>query len=789
MKNSLLRQVMLCLAPVIALAILGGSLFSGQPSGPQAAAYTMCFLLALSGMFLVLQRVVSAPLTQLGKGLAHLRAASGPLPKDLPIQRTDELGNIAREAALIAGERNVSEIRRLESEIKIAALTDAIADSILRLDQDGHILGHQAPKHEPSLLIDEPALGKKLADLLPGGVADKSVAALARVFTEKKPQHFDFVIEARGESRSYQARFALSGDNEVLAIVRDTTQQKATHSSKARLDTILDATFDPVVTITTRREIRYLNPAANALLGITEPSPRGLNLDEFLPDWARKQIEDITIPTSIEEGVWQGDSALTCDGEEEVPISLTAVPHRSDKGTVDLISLIARDQRERKRFDDHLLFLADHDPLTSLYTRRRFVEELGRELARAQRSGSGGAVLLLDLDDLKYVNDSLGHSTGDKLLAELSQLLRKHVRANDMLARLDGDEFAVLITETRPSRVEFVAERLLKAIRNHSVDAGEQPVGVTGSAGIAFYPEQGASAEELLSRADQALARAKQRGRDQFVVFKPDEKWQAQVDSRLSGEKLIREALARGRFILHAQPILDLKTDEIVQFEILLRMLGPNNELMPPASFLATAERFGLIRSIDRWVVRQSIKLMGRQQKIGNSIRLSVNLSGKSLGDFELTTLIEKELEENEVDPKRLTFEITETTAISDTERAKIFAIALKQIGCRLALDDFGVGFSSFHKLKTLPVDYLKIDGSFIRDLPKNKVDQHLVRAMVEVARALRKRTVAEFVGSEETLELVKQAGVDFGQGFHIGKPDAVETFLPQMPAAETKSN
>jgi diguanylate cyclase (GGDEF)-like protein len=398
-------------------------------------------------------------------------------------------------------------------------------------------------------------------------------------------------------------------------------------------------------------------------------------------------------------------------------------------------------------------------------------------------------VLLLDLDDLKYVNDSLGHSTGDKLLAELSQLLRKHVRANDMLARLDGDEFAVLITETRPSRVEFVAERLLKAIRNHSVDAGEQPVGVTGSAGIAFYPEQGASAEELLSRADQALARAKQRGRDQFVVFKPDEKWQAQVDSRLSGEKLIREALARGRFILHAQPILDLKTDEIVQFEILLRMLGPNNELMPPASFLATAERFGLIRSIDRWVVRQSIKLMGRQQKIGNSIRLSVNLSGKSLGDFELTTLIEKELEENEVDPKRLTFEITETTAISDTERAKIFAIALKQIGCRLALDDFGVGFSSFHKLKTLPVDYLKIDGSFIRDLPKNKVDQHLVRAMVEVARALRKRTVAEFVGSEETLELVKQAGVDFGQGFHIGKPDAVETFLPQMPAAETKSN
>ena len=317
-----------------------------------------------------------------------------------------------------------------------------------------------------------------------------------------------------------------------------------------------------------------------------------------------------------------------------MPISLTAILHCTESGAVELVSLIARDRTERKRFDDHLLFLADHDPLTSLYTRRRFVEELGREIARAQRSGAGGAVLLLDLDDLKYVNESLGHSTGDKLLSGLARLLRKHVRANDMLARLDGDEFAILITETRPSEVEFVVERLLKEVRNHSVDAGDQPVGVTGSVGVAFYPEHGASAEELLSRAYQALARAKQRGRDQFVVFKPDENWQAEVDSRLSGDKLIREALARGRFVLHAQPILDLKTNTIVQFEILIRMLGENNELMPPASFLPTAERFRLIRSIDRWVVRQSIKLMGRQQKVGNNIRLSVNLSGKSLGDF-----------------------------------------------------------------------------------------------------------------------------------------------------------
>ncbi|MGH9391339.1 MAG: putative bifunctional diguanylate cyclase/phosphodiesterase, partial [Vicinamibacteria bacterium] len=414
-----------------------------------------------------------------------------------------------------------------------------------------------------------------------------------------------------------------------------------------------------------------------------------------------------------------------------------------------------------------------------LYTRKRFVEELGREIARSHRSGSAGAVVLVDLDDFKYVNDSQGHRNGDRLLTSLSHVLRQTVRANDLLARLDGDEFAVLVTETQPSKVDFVVERLLKAVRNHFVHVGEQPIGVTASAGIAFFPEQGASAEDILARADQALDRAKRQGRDQFAMFKPDEKWRARVDSRLSGEKLIREALARGRFVLHAQPILDLRTNEVVQYELLIRMLDEQNQLIPPASFLYTAERFGLIRSIDRWVVRQAIRLITEQRALGNHVRLSVNLSGKSVGDLELTTMIEKELTEGGVEPGQLTFEITETTAITDTERAKIFAIALKQIGCRLALDDFGVGSNSMNQLKHLPVDYLKIDGSFIRDLPSNKVDQHLVRAMVEVARALKKRTVAEFVSSAEILKVVRDSGVDFAQGFFIGKPDAIENLLP----------
>jgi diguanylate cyclase (GGDEF)-like protein/PAS domain S-box-containing protein len=617
-------------------------------------------------------------------------------------------------------------------------------------------------------------------------MADRSIESLARVFLSDEPQQFDFTLELRDETRSYQARFARSGQNEALAIVRDLTRVKKTASSRARLNAILDATHDPVITVTVDGEIRYINPAGRDLLGIKEPTRFGLRLTDFLPEWAHQQILKAAISIAIEEGQWHGESALLTAEEAEIPISVTAVPHRSDEGEIELLSFIARDQSERKRFDDHLSFLADHDPLTSLYTRKRFVEELGREIARSQRSGAPGAVVLVDLDDFKYVNDTQGHRNGDRLLASLAQLLRETVRANDLLARLDGDEFAILLTETQPSRVDFVVERLLKSVRNHFVHVGEQPVGITASAGIAFFPEQGLSAEDLLARADQALARAKQQGRDQFAIFKPDEGWQARVDSRLSGERLIREALARGRFVLHAQPILDLKSNEVVQYELLIRMLGEQNQLVPPASFLGIAERFGLIRSIDRWVVRQAIRLISEQRAMGNYIRLSVNLSAKSIGDLELTTHIEQELSEGGVDPGQLTFEITETTTVNDADRSKIFAIALKQIGCRLALDDFGVGYNSMQQLKHLPVDYLKIDGSFIRELPSNKTDQLLVRAMVDVARTLKKRTVAEFVSSAEILKLVRDSGIDFAQGFFVGKPEPVEALLRNRSLKQT---
>ncbi len=785
MSKAIVRRLAPWAAASVALLVVGCLLGDGLTLTGKVLVAVGAALGSLALSTLAIRRHVVAPISNMTAVVAGLRGRSGPLPPELPIGRSDELGALAREVALLAGERNVSELRREQNDGQIAALNGAISDAIFRINRDGVILSHQPPRDVPFFLNADPVLGRKLSEIFPQSVTDRSVEALGNVFKSDEPQQFNFQLDLQEETRSYHARFTRASHNEALAIVRDVTRVKQTASTGARLNTILDATLDAVVTVTADGEIRYINPSGRLLLRIKEPQPFGLRLTDFLPEWAQEQIIKTAIPAAIKEGEWRGESALLTTDEGEIPIAVTAVAHKSDDGEVELL-FIARDQSERKRFDDHLSFLADHDPLTSLYTRKRFVEELGREIARSHRSGAGGAVVLVDLDDFKYVNDTQGHRNGDRLLTSLSHVLRQTVRANDLLARLDGDEFAVLVTETQPSHVDFVVERLLKAVRNHFVHVGEQPIGVTASAGITFFPEQGASAEEILSRADQALDRAKRQGRDQFAMFKPDETRQAQVGSRLSGEKLIREALARGRFVLHAQPILDLKSNEVVQYELLIRMLDEQNQLIPPASFLYTAERFGLIRSIDRWVVRQAIWLITHQRTLGNYVRLSVNLSGKSVGDLELTTLIEKELAQGGVEPGQLTFEITETTAITDQERSKIFAIALKQIGCRLALDDFGVGSNSMNQLKHLPVDYLKIDGSFIRDLPSSTVDQQLVRAMVGIARALKKRTVAEFVSSAEILKAVRDSGVDFAQGFFVGKPDAVENLLPGTPQRAT---
>ncbi|UJA19710.1 EAL domain-containing protein [Thermoleophilia bacterium SCSIO 60948] len=435
------------------------------------------------------------------------------------------------------------------------------------------------------------------------------------------------------------------------------------------------------------------------------------------------------------------------------------------------------DVTERKQFEGQLQYMADHDPLTGLYNRRRFEQELERQIAEAARYDTSGAVLVLDIDNFKYINDSLGHGTGDELLKRTSRSLRSRLRSSDVIARLGGDEFGVILPHATPQEARIVAAELVEVVRGQAhVDSGGVTRRATASIGVSLFGDRGdgppPSGDDLVVEADVAMYAAKEAGRDGFSIFDPTDESRDLMQDRMQWVERIREALEHDRFCLHAQRIVSLGEDDgRARHELLVRMLDHAGNLIPPGSFLPIAERFDLIRSIDRWVIEHGISLLAREQRRGNDVVFEINLSASSLGDLSLPGLIADVVARTGADPRGLVFEITETEAIVNVASAKAFADELMAIGCGFALDDFGAGFASFYYLKHLSFDYLKIDGEFVKELASSHTDQMVVRAVVDIAQGLGKRTVAEFVGDQPTLELLRELGVDYAQGYHIGKP------------------
>jgi diguanylate cyclase (GGDEF)-like protein len=439
---------------------------------------------------------------------------------------------------------------------------------------------------------------------------------------------------------------------------------------------------------------------------------------------------------------------------------------------------------ERRRLEVRLLRLADHDPLTNLFSRRRLHEDLRLTLAQSLRYGTHGALLFLDLDDFKSVNDALGHRAADRVLADLAHRLRGRLRHSDVVARVGGDEFAVLLPHTDSVQGQALASQLLEALRSHPIDLGGRRLAISAAVGVALYPEHGTTAEELLAHADQAMYQAKGMGGNACRVYAPDERWQKAIEASFRSASVLRAALDHGRFLFHGQPILDLRRNRVRHYELLLRMAGETGELLPPGAFLGEAERCGLLPSIERWAVKQAIHLLARDGMARDDYALSVNLSGHAFSDAELPALIERELATTEIDPARLVLEFSEGAAVAELDLAREFTLAAKRLGCRLALDDFGVGMSSLHHLAQLPVDYLKIDGSFVHDVAQNPVERQLVRAVVEMALALDKQTIAESVTDEPTLQALRASGVDYAQGYHVGRPCALSELFSGHPAS-----
>jgi diguanylate cyclase (GGDEF)-like protein len=431
-----------------------------------------------------------------------------------------------------------------------------------------------------------------------------------------------------------------------------------------------------------------------------------------------------------------------------------------------------------EKTEAQLRYIADHDSLTGLLDRRRFRSELDQYVSFAARYGGQGAVMIIDIDGLKAINDSMGHHAGDVLIRRVAGVMRERVRTTDIVARLSGDEFAVLMPQTDTAGALQLGEDLRAQVAEGSGRGDDAPE-ATISVGITMFGgEREVGAEAVLVAADQAMYRAKEEGRNQIALFQDPSEPQRQRKRRQTTSARIREALTHDRLSLHTQPIRSLASGGIERYELLLRMTGEDGELLPAASFIEAAERSGMVQELDRWVVAQALELLAERERAGNPVSLHVNLSGPSVADLSVLEFIERRLDEGDADPSRCTFELTETARVHDYEAASGFADRLTEFGCQVAIDDYGAGFGPFHYLKSIPFDLIKIDGSFIRDMPNSDADQLTVQAIVQVARGLGKTTIAEYVQDETTAQMLRDYGVDMAQGYHFGRPVAIAEAL-----------
>ncbi|HUO69321.1 MAG TPA: EAL domain-containing protein [Solirubrobacteraceae bacterium] len=538
-----------------------------------------------------------------------------------------------------------------------------------------------------------------------------------------------------------------------VAIVSDIDEQR-------RALTVLETLFSevPVGLSFADRDFRVvrINKAGAALRHLPADRMLGRTLAELWPDvWP--ELEPL-----YRRVLDRGEAVVNIELAAEWPTSpgelrhwLISVYPVRDRDEVIGIGWVAVDVTERKRAEIRLRHLADHDSLTGVYNRRRLIEELDRHLRYATRSRRSGAVLVFDVDHLKFANDTYGHATGDAIIKAVADVLQARIRRTDVVARQGGDEFAVILPEATPAEALVVA-------RDVRVLLDEQQIGapIKISIGIApFTGEEEITADEILVCADAALYEAKERGGNQARVYT------GQASGVLTWVQRIRTALAEDRFVLFGQPIIDLRTGSTVRRELLVRMVADEGEIVQPSSFIPTAERFGLIHEIDRWVTAEGLRLALEGE------RIAINLSGYSIGEQPIIRLVQSAIADG-LNPANVSFEITETAAMTNLAAARAFVGVLADLGCAVALDDFGTGFGSFAYLKQIPARYLKIDIEFVRNLTTDETDRHVVQAIVGIAHSLGKLAVAEGVENPDTLAVLRAYEVDHAQGFHLGMPE-----------------
>jgi diguanylate cyclase (GGDEF)-like protein/PAS domain S-box-containing protein len=572
----------------------------------------------------------------------------------------------------------------------------------------------------------------------------------------------------------------------VLGIATDITERKraeeALFEAKERAQVTLHSIGDAVITTDAHAVVDYLNPVAEALTGWTTTEAQGRPLSEvfrIVNEQSRQPAPDPVV-RCLQEGKIIGlanHSVLIGRHGQEYHVDDSVAPMHGRDGQVLGAVLVFHDVTETRQLTRQLEYDATHDALTGLINRPEFERRLERALASAQQYGASHALCYLDLDHFKIVNDTAGHVAGDALLKQINTILAGLFRERDTLARIGGDEFALLLNNCPLDRAQLIAQVAVSTLRDYRFQWADRTYQIGVSIGLVPITAKAQDTAQLLTQADVACYIAKELGRNRVHLYQHEDSETALRHGEILGAAGLRDTLEQGRFRLHYQPIIPLATPDSrpVCYEALLRVVsksGPDepSELVMPAAFIPAAERYGLMGAVDRWVIQATLRAYAAG--IGKTgAMIAINLSGNSLSDETLLDFIEALFAEHGFPPERVCFEITETAAIQNLHRAAKLMTALKRHGSQFALDDFGSGLSSFHYLKTLPVDYLKIDGSFVKDMIDQASDCALVAAINQMSHTLGIQTVAEYAHSRAVAERLRELGVDYAQGYFFGQP------------------
>ena len=520
----------------------------------------------------------------------------------------------------------------------------------------------------------------------------------------------------------------------------------------------------------------YANQACRDRFGI-EGDVSQVQLADLVEDaWLRERVQDLA---GAPDDILNETARLR--GANDAPFWSTLSVSTIQLGDVPHLLAVANDITELRVLSEELSYQASHDALTGLYNRREFERRLDGAITALDDGGPPWALLYMDLDQFKLINDTSGHYAGDQLLGQLASLLSGLLPPEAVVARLGGDEFAILLRDTDEAAAVALAEALRTEIDGYVFGWEQRNYTVSASIGVVMMNGPGLSQRTLLAHADTACYMAKERGRNRVHLFSELDAETTQRRSEMEWAGRIRQALSDGRFLLHFQelaPLWEGERAEGVHMEMLVRLRGEDGQLVPPGAFIPAAERFGLMPQLDRWVVETALANFNRLHPSGKPVKLcAINLSGPTFEDAAFADFVLDALERHGVSPQRICFEITETAAVSSMARAVEFMQRLRAAGCRFSLDDFGSGMASFGYLKNLPVDFIKIDGSFIRNIETDPVSYSIVRAVTDIGHQLGLQVVGEWVADERARDLLRGLAVDYAQGFAIHRPEPALCF------------